>query len=329
MNIWITWESQRRNRTSSAELGFKLYEITYTGNRVVRYIVSIYKTLLIINKNKPDILVVQNPSLVLALLTVSLKKIFGYIIVVDSHNAGVRPFEGKKYWANMLAKTVIENTDLTIVTNEMLGMYIQEVGGKAVILPDPFPAISCPQTSNITKSNDYYNIVCISSWAEDEPYIEVLKAAAQLPVNARLFISGNSKGKEKVFNDIIPSNVKLTGYLSEQDYINLLCNSNLCIVLTTRNDCMVCGAYEAIAAGKSLLLSNTPVLKSYFGNYAQFTDNDGKSIAQSIIAIMNARADVNEHIVSRMAIQNKWEAMKLQLQITLTRMIKERSKISD
>ena len=47
-------------------------------------------------------------------------------------------------------------------------------------------------------------------------------------------------------------------------------------------DCLVCGAYEALAAGKPLVLSRTRALRDYFGTAALLTDNTIDGIAASV-----------------------------------------------
>jgi GTP:adenosylcobinamide-phosphate guanylyltransferase len=44
----------------------------------------------------------------------------------------------------------------------------------------------------------------------------------------------------------------------------------------------VCGAYEAIAAGKPLITSTTAALRSYFAEVAVFTAHDPPAIARAV-----------------------------------------------
>jgi glycosyltransferase involved in cell wall biosynthesis len=48
----------------------------------------------------------------------------------------------------------------------------------------------------------------------------------------------------------------------------------------------VCGAYEAISAGKPLVLSNTKALRNYFGDFATYVNNDASSICAGIETIL-------------------------------------------
>src|SRR5262245_25632217 len=92
--IWITWETQRRNRTLSEKVDAELYEIDIHAHRLLRYPLSLIKTLAILLRRRPRLLFVQNPSLVLALFAVIYGRVFCKLVVVDAHNAGLFPAEG-------------------------------------------------------------------------------------------------------------------------------------------------------------------------------------------------------------------------------------------
>ena len=62
--IWISWETQRRSIELAKKINCELYIIEAKG--VMRYPISIFKTLLIIFKTKSDVLFVQNPTMILA-----------------------------------------------------------------------------------------------------------------------------------------------------------------------------------------------------------------------------------------------------------------------
>ena len=47
-------------------------------------------------------------------------------------------------------------------------------------------------------------------------------------------------------------------------------------------DCLVCGAYEAVALGKLVILSDTEALKNYFYRGAVYTENNSRKIAAAI-----------------------------------------------
>ena len=64
--------------------------------------------------------------------------------------------------------------------------------------------------------------------------------------------------------------------------------------LTTLEDCLLCGAYEALAAGKPLVISNTRALADYFGAAAILTDNTPEAISERVQRAYAQRADLKQ-----------------------------------
>lgn len=304
--IWITWENQRRNRTLSNALKAALFEFDVRSNKFVRYLISVAETLTVFIKEKPDLIFVSNPSILLAFIAVNFGKIFNVSVVVDAHNAGIFPFEGTNSWANKIAFYLMRNADITIVTNERLADYVFNKGGKSFVLPDPIPEFTKFDTLGSKKNlKGKYNIFYICTFAEDEPYLEVIKAARLLNNDTYVYISGKTNGKETEFKDILPNNVILTNYLLEKEYIEMLYSIDTILVLTTLKDCLLCGAYEAVAVEKPLIVSNTETLRRYFSKGTLYTDNTHRDIALKI----------NESLKNREMLTEEIKALKKQLTV--------------
>lgn len=307
--IWITWENQRRNHSISKALNAKLIQFDIKFNRVFRYPVAITKTLITFIKERPNLIFAQNPSIVLALVATIYGRIFNIPIIVDAHNAGVFPFNGNKMWANKLADFIFRASNFTVVTNSILAEHIIKRGGKPVILPDPIPELRYCNKKRVL--NGKFNILFICSWSEDEPYEEVIKAAKFLDKDVHIYITGNSKGKEKQMGIEIPKNIVFTGFLQEEDFIEILFSCDVVMDLTKRTNCLVCGAYEGVAAEKPLIISNTEVLRKYFYKGALYTNNTYKDLLEKINV-----ANINKNLLKREIVELKneliitWNNMK-------------------
>jgi glycosyltransferase involved in cell wall biosynthesis len=287
--IWLTWEVQRRNRSASAALGARLFELNDPQQGIRRYARSVLRTFSILRRTRPRIVFAQNPSLILAALVTTYGRLTRTPVVIDAHNAGVFPFDGRKRWANLLARTVMRHASLTLVSNDRLAAYVERQGGSPFVLPDPLPELHAGR--NEIEMNGAFNVLFVCTWADDEPYGEVLQAAAQLPDDVRILVTGASKGRERRFGPL-PANVTLTGFVDEEQFVGLLCEADLVMDLTTREDCLVCGAYEAVAAGTPMLLSDTRALRSYFHRGALYTDNTRDDIANKIVQAQGQRDEL-------------------------------------
>jgi glycosyltransferase involved in cell wall biosynthesis len=79
-----------------------------------------------------------------------------------------------------------------------------------------------------------------------------------------------------------PSPAHLTGFLPEAEYVELLRTADVIVDLTCMEDCLVCGAYEAVALEKPLVTSDTAALRDYFRLGTVYTKHDCQSLAAAI-----------------------------------------------
>jgi len=292
--IWITWERQRRNKGICAALGWELNELVYDDSHwMVRYVLSIYLTTKLFVIKKPLYVCAQNPSIILASLVLFLKLFFKYKVIIDSHNSGLFPLEGKSKVLMWLSRLLQKNADLTIVTNQKLKNIVESNSGRAFVLQDKIPDFP-----TITKSSDHLsgelNIAYICTFSADEPYLNVFKSAQNLPENIHILVTGRYDGK--VNPQKLPKNVTLLGFISEEDYWRVLASVDLILDLTTREDCLVCGAYEGIAVNKPLILSDTKAIKSYFNTGCVYVKPGVDSITKGILTAVRMQDKLKTQI---------------------------------
>ena len=121
----------------------------------------------------------------------------------------------------------------------------------------------------------------------------------------RVYITGRSR----VDPAQLPPNVVLTGYLSRADYQELLHTVDAVMVLTTAEENLVCGGYEAVAAGKPLIVSGTDALRGLYRQGAIFTTNDSAGLARSIERAREQRAELAAAIVEqKRTMESEWDA---------------------
>lgn len=309
---WISWEKQRRSLNLSKLIDARTHIIINAGPRLVRHLRSGVATLSILRNEKPKVLFVQNPSRILTLIACLWRSIGGYFLVVDRHSnfyykTGLNAQSPAKVdlspnliqrgliaWAlGIIDRYTLRIADLTIVTNKTLADSISDIGGHPFILPDPFPSEALRDNSlQHDQNNGIITIFFVCSWAPDEPIDFVIRTLTQISNFAKLVVSG--KPKQHILDRLgtIPENVRLTGYLSDAEYFQQMANSDIVLVLTTRPATLVCGAYEAIACGKPLILSNSYELRCYFEDSAIYTDHQPESLINAINQIRNNRQEV-------------------------------------
>lgn len=292
-SVWVTWERQTRNRSISRYLEVPLFEVILDdSNRFLRYFNSILKTVRILRNHRPRYFFAQNPSVVLGLFAILVKPFFGFKVIIDAHNAGVYGSEGKVNVIGLINKIIIKLADATIVTNRDIANYVENVGGKALVLPDPLPKLNVSCRSEDDRSQGRLKCLCITSWSSDEPFIEILEACSSFSEDIDFYFSGNYRKISRSLLDKAPPNVELLGFVKEEVFFNHLLSSDFCIDLTSRMDCMVCGAYESVSAEIPIILSDTDVQKRYFSKGAVFCDNTANGIVE---AISEMKSNISSH----------------------------------
>lgn len=291
--LWITWEFQRRNLGLSAALDWPLIQIEICSNPFLRYLLSLHRTLRIVMQKRPAVVAVQNPSIVLAVFGVLLSNVFKFKLIVDAHNSGIYPREGGCSVLMAVANWVQRKADLTIVTNCSLKNVVSSHGGRAVVLPDRLPDV--PKGTIDKKLEGEVNIVFICTFSNDEPYEEVIEAARLISNNVVIYITGRYEGKVESKN--MPSNIRLQGFLDEVSYWSLLKSSDIVMDLTTREDCLVCGAYEAVSLDKPLILSDTVAIRYYFNQGCVYVGDSRDEIASGVNSAIRDICDLQKEIV--------------------------------
>jgi glycosyltransferase involved in cell wall biosynthesis len=283
--VWIAWERHRRTRVLSNEIGAKLYEFDLRGHRIWRYLRLTPLTLMTLVKERPAVLVVQNPSILLAAMAVAYRKTIPTQLIVDSHSEGVKPFDSRISLFNAIAKYIQRGADITIVTNPDFKLMVDRNGGKGFVLPDKIPELT-PSDRRI-QLRGMHNILFICTFADDEPYREVVDAARDIGNEICVYVTGEVKNLPHDLLESAPSNLIFTGYLTEEDYVTLLFSVNAVMDLTTRDNCLVCGAYEALAAEKPLILSDKKALRDYFDQGVTYVDNTARGIKKGILEVLS------------------------------------------
>ncbi len=298
--VWIAWETQRRSVELARELNCELFIFDYSG--WFRYPKCCIQTLLVCFRQRPNILFVQNPSMILAVFACFLKFFFNFKLVVDRHSS----FRVGKHYTiasdthfffrfldKFFNQVSVGQADLTIITNSFLAEIVEGFGGRPFILPDKLPELKA--TSKI-KLKSRQNILLISSFDLDEPFEEIFQAMILLRnQDVTLYVTGNYKKMSSSLYLDKPDNVIFTGFLSEEGFVNMLFSADVVMALTTSDHTMLCSCYEAVSACKPLITSEKEVLRQYFAG-ARFVENTASEIRIGIEDVLEHRKQYIEDI---------------------------------
>jgi hypothetical protein len=142
--IFIVWApASTRAENISKRLEANLYLISYKfRNRIyspIKYPVLFVKTLAILKKERPQIIICQNPPIFSTLSVMVCCFLLGIksTVVIDSHTGA---FYGPWSYLKMLNKSIMRRAAMTIVTNIELQQDVwHNYGIKSIVLEDPIP----------------------------------------------------------------------------------------------------------------------------------------------------------------------------------------------
>jgi glycosyltransferase involved in cell wall biosynthesis len=288
--VWVTWEKQRRTVELSRRLQIPLICLLHPGPRWRRYLSLVPATIRELWRQRPSWLVVQNPSILLAVVACILRPILGFRLIVDRHTNFMlgRPPSLRKRLFTLLSRWTLRSADLTIVTNEFLADIVQTNGGRPFVLQDPLPDIETPPNDG-ERPDGHPRGLFICTFAPDEPYCEVIRAMDALPSQWTLSITGRppAQGFPPDVQAILDrrANIRLTGFIPDREFFRLMASSDFVVVLTLAEHCLVCGAYEALALRRPFVLSDRTALRDYFGSEVpRYVGDRPDSIATGLAA---------------------------------------------
>jgi glycosyltransferase involved in cell wall biosynthesis len=150
------------------------------------------------------------------------------------------------------------------------------------------------------------DVAVIASFRSDEPIAAILAAATKMP-EMRFVFSGDARRFRKKDMDL-PPNVYFPGYLVENFYWQLLAQARVICDLNLKSDCLVCGAYEGLALGKPLVLSENRATREIFGRVAVLTSNQPDDIANALRTALEHCEELAANAVEeREAFRARWQ----------------------
>lgn len=315
--VFFVWHSHSiRAETISKHLGACLY-LLYTSP--VRHASLFVKTLNILRKDKPRLIICQSPPMTCSLVALIYRYVFAKEIrskiLIDAHgHAFYKPWSRLKFFT----KIIMKRAALIIVSNaEEQNCVFHDYGIKPVVLEDPIPLFdstvyqenmnSKKWHKNNNNSNKVFQVAVINPF-HYSPLQEILNAASELTGVAKFYITGEFSKTKKAFLATKTDNVIITGFLPTNEYISLLSYVDAIIDLTTGQADMLAGAYEAVALEKPLITSYNAPLRRYFNRGTIHINNSACEIKEAIIQVQEKKIQLQREMRElKLERQKEWE----------------------
>jgi glycosyltransferase involved in cell wall biosynthesis len=278
----------------------------------LKYLGQALSTWRLLAREAPEAVFVMSPSPVAVLAVYAYCAVTRRPFVIDAHSGAFqnpkwRLLQGMQFW-------LCRRASATIVTNQHLSDLVTRQGGHTVIVPDVPVKFADAQPA---APSDGFVVACVTSFGHDEPIEAILQAATHLP-DVTFFMTGNpARSAARLTNK--PSNVRLTGFLSVEEYGALLQRADVVLALTTLDHTMLRGAYEAIYQGTPVIVSDTAVLREAFSEGAAHVDNTPSGIASAVENIRVHRDEYRRGAARlRASKEQRWSQSKTALLAALT-----------
>lgn len=315
----ISWANHdRRGEILAQHLGCTLHRIHYgQSGRLLqapfRYAVQTVRTWRLLRCEKPDVIVTANPPIFAALAVYIYARLAGARFAIDSHTGA---FVSKRwrwslglhrYLSRRAAATIVHNTAQEAIVQQwdcpycVIGFTPGDYSGKADY---PLPA--------------GFNVAVISTYKHDEPVAIIFEAARQLP-DVCFHFTGSTRNLSNTLREQCPPNCHLCEFLPYDAYIGLLSGADVVLDLTTRDETLLLGGFEAVSIGTPLITSDWPLLQAYFHSGTIHVPNTVDGIRDGVRRAQRDHAHLRDGIVQlRRELTAEWQTQFGELQRLLT-----------
>jgi hypothetical protein len=206
-----------------------------------------------------------------------------------------------------------------IVTNPVHLETVTRWGARGLIMSDPPPQeIDLPAGPVIDRpSGARPTVFTIVRFGKDEAIQETLRAARLLP-GVDFVISGDTRRADPQLLRDAPANARFSGWLTMPEFWAQVRRANLILTLTTIENSILRGGWEAMFTGQPLVTSDMAALRAYFSRGTVFVSNTPLDIAAGVREALAQESDLRLEMESlRLEKRQTWARERKQLESIL------------
>lgn len=268
---------------------------------ILRYFAQGVTTLFILFKNRPEVVIVQNPPALAPLTVLLYCKLSGAKFSIDSHTAAFLDDKWVKFhWLfRFAAKRACFNSCHNFKNLEILKAWGVKPSMVMQFYNPVYDLTALNQPMHDAKIGRLVEacnlpIMMVNRFADDDDWETVVKTAELMP-EANFFITGDYEQK-KIVEKQLPNNVILTGYLKHDEFLKLMHRSRVILAFTLRRDTVLWSIREIMALNKPFVTTDSEVLRHYFGRVGLFTKSDALELKERILEAKSQEVQIKEKI---------------------------------
>lgn len=290
--VFVTWQRHAgRAEEMAAALGGDAVQVHPAGPGgrrlpvLARYALSAVLTGAELLRRRPSAVVVVNPPVVPGAVVAGYCALTGARFVLDSHTSSFGVKENRVARAVLpLTRLLARRADAVMVAAPEWAGQVARWGGRGLVVHEAPPR----QELLAPVRHERPVVLFVGIFAADEPVEEVVGAARLLP-GVTFRVTGDLERCPAPLRAAAPANVEFVGFLGAADYWAQVREATALIALTTEPTSVMRAAYEAVYAGRPLVVSDWPLLRELFPA-AQHAPNTAEGIAAAVARAVEPEA---------------------------------------
>jgi glycosyltransferase involved in cell wall biosynthesis len=296
---------------------FDGYGLRGRATAPLRYVLNGLGTIAWLALRRPRAVATQNPPVFVGLIAWLYGLVARVPVLLDSHPASFGRKDG--LWKVMLPvhRFLARRAALVLVTAPELADEVRAWGGRAAEVHEApvaeLTATPAPDLADGERPRVFY----VGVFAPDEPAAAVIDAARLTP-DIDLRVTGDLRRAPAGLVDGAPENVTFTGFLGPEDYRRELREAHVVMTLTTDPTSVMRSGYEAVYAGRPLVTSEWPVLRSTFP-YAVHTEARPEALAAALDEATRRHAELRASTAAALTHQQAtWASQHASIEEAIT-----------
>lgn len=244
---------------------------------IARYALSAARTAWHLLRRRPRVVVVTNPPVPAAWFTAVCARAVGAALIVDSHPGGFGA-QGDRVARHLqwMHRRLVRRAAGVIVSDDVWSDRVRSWGGTPLVVHEaPIVDLATPPSPGARLA-----VLVVGNFHRDEPYGAVLEAASRVPA-CDFLVTGELSRCAAELRAAAPANVQFVGFLDPVRYRAALHDCDAVLTLTTEPTSVMRAAYEAVYAGRPVIVSDWPLARSLFP-FAVHSPNDPSGLAAAI-----------------------------------------------
>lgn len=248
--------------------------------RYARDAVETWRTL---SRERAEVVIAITPPVFSPLVAWLWCRVHGGQLVIDCHTDA---YQGRRWgWTRPIHRWLARRAAAVSLHTEDAEREVSAWGAPAVLLPDELPD---PAKVLRVVAPAAPRVVVAGSLDAQEPIAEALEAATRLP-GVEFLVTGDIGRLPPGMVEGAPANVTFTGWLDYGQFLGNLAAADVVAAFSLDPHIMNRAAFEAVAVGRPLVLSDHQGLRARFGEASLYCDNAGDAMAEAIQAALDDR----------------------------------------